>query len=198
MKKLIFFDFDGVIYQNFDISYELILMEFPDLAKEEYINWFSGNVYESINRYAGRQIEVLDEQYWSAYLNKMMSIQPFRGIAGVIEGFYKQGKILLIVSSSRTAEIKQILEKDNLHQYFTDILGADKGESKTAKIGSALKEYNCLPEETIIITDTSGDIEEAEKVGVKAIAVSWGYQSAKTLIKSNPLNIIHSANELVL
>lgn len=54
-----------------------------------------------------------------------------------------------------------------------------------------------LPQKTIFITDTLGDMREAEKCNVKCIAITGGYHEEETLRKGNPILITDSGKEII-
>ena len=47
------------------------------------------------------------------------------------------------------------------------------------------------------ITDTLGDIKEANKVGIESIGITWGYQDKAKLQKGNPKKIVDTPTELL-
>lgn len=99
-----------------------------------------------------------------------------------------------IVSSTITPPIHSYLEKNNLRHYFDSILGADVERSKVVKLQSVQELHP--NREMYFITDTLGDIREAEKVGIKSIAVTWGYHDKAMLEQGNPRAIVNTAEEL--
>ncbi len=105
--------------------------------------------------------------------------------------------ILSIVSSSRDNSIKIFLQKENINEYFSDILGTDIYSSKVVKIKSLLEKYSIQQQDAVLITDTLGDIKEAKECGVLSIGVLWGLHEKKTLEKGNPAKIIDSPLDLL-
>lgn len=59
------------------------------------------------------------------------------------------------------------------------------------------KDFDFKKDECIFITDTLGDILEANEVGIGTIAVDFGYHERKRLEKGNPLKIISKFEELI-
>ena len=45
MKKLLIFDFDGVLEDTFDWNFRVARKRYANLDKEEYRGWFDGNIY---------------------------------------------------------------------------------------------------------------------------------------------------------
>ena len=71
-------------------------------------------------------------------------------------------------------------------KYFFDIWGNDAAESKVAKFQMIFKAHNSSPTNSVFITDTVGDIREAQSLSIPTIAVSWGYHSHELLEQENP------------
>jgi len=49
----------------------------------------------------------------------------------------------------------------------------------------------------IMVGDSVSDIHAAREASVKSIVVSWGHQSAETLIRAKPDTIVYSPQELL-
>ena len=104
--------------------------------------------------------------------------------------------IFTIVSSSSSSYIKNYLEKRDVFVSFSDILGSNFNLTKKDRINALLKKYNIKTEDAVYITDTVGDISEADECGVKSIAVTWGFHDKETLEKGNPVAIIDDPRDL--
>ena len=75
--------------------------------------------------------------------------------------------------------------------------GLETHKLKTHKFRKVLDELNLKENECIFITDTLGDILEANEVGIPTIAVDFGYHERERLEKGNPLQIISNFEELI-
>lgn len=104
--------------------------------------------------------------------------------------------ILVVISSIVSDSIKQILDRENLVNYFNDILGNDVDKSKVVKIGMTLEKYKVSPNQCVFITDTLGDIREADYYSIPSVAVTWGFHEKKNLEKGNPIAIVEDPSLL--
>ncbi len=195
-KKFILFDFDGVIADSFAPAYETIKLIYTGLTEEDYRKGFEGN----INDWNGPLYSECrkDIDFFSEYIPRFKecaTIMPDvpQAIAELANKY-----TLIVISSTTTGPIKDFMEKYKLSGHFTEIMGNDIHESKVEKIKMVFDKYKIGPAESIFITDTLGDIKEAEKMGVKSIGVSWGFQSKDTLLKGNPLCIVEKPENLAL
>ena len=69
-------------------------------------------------------------------------------------------------------------------------------KSKKKKFRMTFEEYSLLPSECVFITDTLGDLLEANLLEVPTIAVTWGYHDETRLKYGKPHNIIHEFDDL--
>jgi phosphoglycolate phosphatase len=80
---------------------------------------------------------------------------------------------------------------------FSFLYGYETHKLKTHKFKKVLNDFNIREDECIFITDTLGDILEANEVGIDTIAVDFGYHERERLEKGKPKKIISSFNELI-
>jgi len=111
--------------------------------------------------------------------------------------FLSQKYILVIVSSSYSESINLFLKKENIKDYFSDVLGADIHRDKRIKIKSILDKYNIKSENAVFITDSLGDILEVNECKVNSIGVTWGIHDREILKKGNPAMIIDDPRDLL-
>ena len=60
----------------------------------------------------------------------------------------------------------------------------------------AMAETGAAPQSTIMIGDTSYDLEMAQRIDMPAIGVKWGVHPPETLSAFSPIAIVDSASEL--
>lgn len=196
MKNFILFDFDGVIADSFLPAYGVNKMICPHLTKEDYKKRFEGNIHDSnnweIHTEECRKDVDFDKEYIPKFKNEAILIPD---ITETIQKLY-ESYVLIIISSNITSVVQEFLDEHQLLKYFTLIMGNDIHKSKIEKIKIVLSKYNILAEQCVFITDTLGDIREAEKTKIGSIGVSWGYQDKKTLLLGNPYKIVDIPKEL--
>lgn len=196
-RQIILFDFDGVIVDSFEGAYEVNRSFEPSLTREEMKRRFEGNINESWAEANGRPLTDEDEKYFfDRYVPALMKSPIFRGILECIKNL-AENYILMVVSSSISSPIRKYLENRNAAQYFTEIMGNDIHRSKVEKIKMIFEKYGVGPGDCIFITDTLGDLREAEKAGVESIAVAWGFHDKETLSRGNPIALANKPEELI-
>lgn len=190
-KPLFLFDFDGVIVDSLKeatdaIGIFLSTFNIKPPAMEEIRRMYQKNIFESF-----KELGVPDDGYPKLYsIIKERSVKYeeriplYEGVVDLLESL--KDEVLYIVSSSSTRAMEKYLKKYSLDGYFKGVLGAESGTSKVEKIKSILSKEKAEISKTYFITDTTGDIKEGKIVGVKTIAVGWGYHHPEDLRAENP------------
>lgn len=98
--------------------------------------------------------------------------------------------------SRRGAE--RVLETHGLREHFISIRTADDGPGKPHPhmLQLAMGDCGAEPHETVMIGDTTYDIEMARAAGAGAIGVSWGYHEAEALHEAGAHVVIDGFGDL--
>ena len=193
--KILLFDFDGVITDTFEFCHGIENMRHP-LTQEEYRAMFEGNINEAIRQTHASAPERMQFDYFAFYTPELLKRQPYEGMREIIQTLAKTHE-LVIISSAISSSIDAFWTMGGLRQEFKEILGKDVEESKIKKIQDVLLRYHASPEEAVLVTDTLGDIREANKCAVRSIAVTWGFHPFETLQKGNPYQIIDRPDQII-
>lgn len=190
-KKIIFFDFDGVIIDSVGLSNDSYnkIWE-PALTREEYVSRFDGNINEAVIGAPIQNNDLRPEDYPGLYHSHVLEQDLFQKVPEAIREIHAKYPLLFIVSSSWTDGIQKYLQHHSLDSYFTRVLGTDVHPKKTVKMSGILEEYGVKPADAVMVTDTLGDIREAASISIGSIAVSWGFQDGAHLLKGNPHRLI--------
>lgn len=198
-KKIVFFDFDGVIADTFDIAFSIMRKEFSALSRPDYRKGFEININEAIKIWSAKGLaekKLPAKNFFDGYTPRLLRLSPIPGVPKAIRALSKN-HVLLIISSTISPSIRRFLAKFRLARYFNKIYGNEIQTSKVKKFRLALREFKARPDDCVFITDTLGDIKEAKKTGIKSLAVAWGYHPRKTLKKGAPLKILLKPAQLV-
>ena len=198
-KKIIFFDFGGVIADSFDIAFKVNKIIDPKIVSEkDYRKLFDGNIVDwAIKSTPKEELERIDREFWKRYIPQMKKVKIFPGMKKVITELTKT-HILLIISSTIISPIRDFLERNNIYSYFDNIVGNNFIDAnKTERMKMVFKKYKIEPKDCLFITDTLGDIKEASSLGVQSVGVAWGFQGKGNLLKGNPVSIAEKPKELL-
>ena len=197
--KLLLWDFDGVIVDTFKISHDILSTLGPGAITESQLRRiFDRNPYDSpeIKSRLPNHLSI-HTPFFKEYVPRLLTRSSIPGIKTVLKKLASTCP-LVIVSSTIDSAIATFLDQECLTPFFQKIYGVNTEKSKIKKIQKAMKDFNTAPEDTIFITDTLGDINEANQVGVRSIGVTWGYQKKSSLQKGNPIAIVDHPRELIV
>lgn len=202
MEKLFIFDFDGVVVDSLDVYENTVRQCLEEIGqpivrnREDFLELFEDNFYESLvkkgvdlNAFMAASADILVRVNFD-------EMKPFYNLIPVLEKL-QTNNILLIISSSGSQDIQNIMASFHLSDFFRDVLGSDAHLSKKEKILHALNKYPISSEQTYYIGDTAGDIKEAKTAGVNTIAVTWGWHTREKLAHAHPDYLIDSPDELL-
>src|SRR3989344_1233488 len=117
MKNVVLFDFDGVLVDSFEMSYQVALKFDPELTREQQKAFFDGNVYEEVERQTGKIItEEGDRAFYKEYIPQLMNLSPIQGISQVL-GELKDVYTLIVISSTISSPITEYFSKYDLAHY---------------------------------------------------------------------------------
>jgi phosphoglycolate phosphatase len=195
--RYVLFDFDGVIADSFKAGYDVTKFMCPHVSEEEYRRRFEGNIHDWEDPSGSHTAACrLDVDFFDEYVPLIRNeVRPFLSMPEAIAELAKTHR-LIVVSSTISDPIREFLEAHGLRKHFSWIMGADVHTSKVEKIKMVFEKYGVAPNECVFVTDTLGDIREAERAKVGTIGVSWGFQSAETLARGAPFRIIHTPRDL--
>jgi phosphoglycolate phosphatase len=101
-----------------------------------------------------------------------------------------------VITGNSSENVKAFLAAHQLERHIQAIYGVDSPGSKAEKISQAQSQFAANGEAVFMVGDSASDIRAAKEAGVKSIAVSWGHQSAETLIRAGPDYLVHSPQQL--
>src|SRR3989338_8198367 len=176
-KKVIIFDFDGVVIDSWELAYKMTLRKRPEITPEEHKGFFTGNIFKEVSKIPiTNHISDEEQEEWlkNTYHPAKLMLPMYEGIEKVIERLGKSYK-LFINSSASEASIREILERAKLDTYFEKIYGHEISKDKAEKFHMIMKECQVEPEECLLITDTVGDVLEAKHCSIPSLVVTYGY-----------------------
>jgi phosphoglycolate phosphatase len=116
-------------------------------------------------------------------------IPLFAGAADTIKTLNRRGYKLAVATGKSRRGLNLALEHTQLRNYFHATRTVDECFSKPhpQMLDELMDDLVVLPERTLMIGDTSYDLQMAKNAGVHAIGVSYGAQSADIWQELNPV-----------
>ncbi len=195
-NKIIIFDFDGVFVDDFDF-HKGHIEDFlgTNIDDKAFYNIHSGNVYEDDS--VGLELGNFDaKKYCQKIHDDLIRLPIVDGMNTTVGQAQKIGETF-IVSSGCEKNIRDFFENNEICTNVCSIYGVETNPSKEKKLEKILQESNVDKKNAIFITDTLGDIKEANAVGVASIAVTWGFQRVETLEQGAPFGFAHTPTQII-
>ena len=173
-SKLIMFDFDGVTADSLDDQSDAFVETLRahglhELAsRSRFLDFTESNWFETLAD-AGLPQQVAAEV--GDAFGALASPGLFPEMAEVIVRLAAAHPVI-IITSSRTADVEAILEEHGVRG-VAEVIGGDLEPSKTRKIRSVRRRFGeSLP--AWYVCDTVGDVIEARDAGAVTVGVAWG------------------------
>ncbi len=190
--KAVIFDFDGVIHNTFELAYRIHTQIHPGNTKEDFRSYFDRNLFMKIDKILDRKSQ---DRFRELEFEAFKNLKVEREIKEELEKLNEKYD-LHIISSNSNRNLKIYFENNGFTNIFREILTAEVHKSKVEKFRILFKKYNLNPCSCVFVTDTLGDVLEANKVGVKTIAVDFGFHERERLEKGNPFKIVSDFKDI--
>lgn len=134
------------------------------------------------------RVERLSEAYKAAFRARRLRpdhVEPlYDGVRTVLENLAaREGVALGIATGKSRRGLDAVLEREGLTDFFATVQTADTHPSKPhpSMVFAAMEETAAAPADTVMIGDTTYDIEMACSAGASAVGVGWGYHPESAL-----------------
>lgn len=202
MISALIFDFDGTIADTFDLSLQIgreILdsLKLHHLSEEAVVHFRNRPFRETIRnlKIPIHKIPRLLIRIRRGIHDHIDEIRPFDGIREVLRDLKSHTAFMGMVTSNSEENVNRFLER-------FDLCFFDAGSYSSAIRGKAsmmrrlIRKNKLAKESTVYIGDTTDDIDACRKVGIKAAAVTWGYNTREVLERSKPDYLIERVEDL--
>lgn len=146
-----------------------------------------------------QRTDQLVDAYKAVFIEQDQIPSPlFDGAADMLAALKANGKTLAVATGKARRGLDRAWANTNTRQYFTYSRTADDAESKPSAdmIIQLLTESGVAPHETVMIGDTTFDMQMARDAGIDRIGVSYGVHAALHLEAFDPQTIVRDIDEL--
>lgn len=192
MIKNIIFDLDGTISKSapgilnaFEYALEKMGKTY---SRDDLYKYIGPPLRDSFVKELGEESADKGVDYYRQYYFKkgIFETEIYDGIQELIEELYDCGFDIYLATSKGEESSKKILEYFGILKFFSYISGSsDDKNTKKKVIDHLLKENNLKSSESIMIGDRSYDIESANNLEIKTIAVAYGYGNNEEFEKAS-------------
>jgi phosphoglycolate phosphatase len=149
-------------------------------------------------------IEQLVEDYKSHYRASLVTEGHREGLyPGALETLHQlhamPDVVLGIATGKGLKGVDRLLELHGLTQHFVTLQTPDNNPSKPhpSMVLTAMREAGATPAQTIMIGDTTFDIEMGVAAKAKTIGVTWGYHEPRDLVAAGADVMIDRYDQMV-
>ena len=116
----------------------------------------------------------------------------------VIQALNASGWLLGVATGKSKRGLDAVFDTHEIGHHFVTVQTSDIGPGKPAPdmLYRALRETGVEARNTVMIGDTTFDMEMAVNAGVSAIGVSWGYHTDRDLLAAGARVIVHGFQDL--
>lgn len=130
----------------------------------------------------------------------METTTPYPGIPALLEQLTERGIRTAVASNKYQSAVERII-----HAYFPNIpFVAIEGQSELrpikpdpAILEEIIRHNGFSREHTLMIGDSSVDIETARRAGIRSVAVTWGFSPQEELMAASPDFIVETSDDIL-
>lgn len=208
MIKNIIFDLDGTISKSAPgilnaFEYALDKMG-KSYSRDDLYKYIGPPLRDSFVKELGEDLADQGADFYREYYFKkgLFETEIYDGIKDLIENLNSGSYKIFLATSKGEESSKKILDYFGILDYFSYVSGSENNKNiKKKVIDHLLKENNLKSSESIMIGDRYYDIEAANNLEIKTIAVTYGYGNKEefekaSCIANSPYEIINIIEKL--
>ena len=196
--RLVIFDVDGTLV---DSQAEILAamerafasVDLPMPAREAVLSIVGLSLAEAFARLCPAADQTMRDRLVEAYKDAFIGLRTenkemgplYPGALAALRQLQGQDHTLLAVATGKSRRgLDKVLERHDLTGVFHSEQVADHHPSKPhpSMILAALNETGVAPDRTVMLGDTTYDMDMARATGIKKIGVTWGYHAAEALL----------------
>ena len=210
--KLAIFDIDGTLVDSRAVITECMQEAFEQhgLSKPSYdvVRTIVGLSLETaIDKIAPRDIShddllVLVERYKTAFIQrreaKTLDEPLYTGAMDLLETLRADGWTMGVATGKSRRGLDAIIKTHGFDRFFDCHFCADDGPGKPhpSMIHANLNACGVLPQNAVMIGDTSFDMIMSKAAEVKAIGVTWGFHTSEEIAVGGADHLVDTMEEL--
>ena len=140
----------------------------------------------------------LGERYRHHYLQSQHDISLFEGVLPLLADLKSRHHWLAVATGKSRRGLDETLRHVELQGVFDGSRTADEtaGKPSPQMLFELMREFGVEPERTLMIGDTTHDLQMALNAGCASLAVSYGAHDPAAFAALQPLHVAHSVREL--
>ncbi len=204
---LIAFDWDGTLFDSTTLIVQCIQSACADLgiavpshADASYV--IGLGLHDALKHAApglpAEQYPALGQRYRHHYIARQHELVLFPGTLPMLQALKARNHLLAVATGKNRRGLDDALAHSQLGALFDATRTADEtaGKPHPLMLQQLMAQLGVPPERTLMIGDTTHDLQLAQNAGTARVAVSFGAHEPETFDKHTPLFIAHSTAEL--
>jgi phosphoglycolate phosphatase len=205
--KLLAFDWDGTLFDSTALIVQAIQNAVADagaaVPSKEQAAWVIGMGLQDAIAHIGRdipklKIPVVMARYLYHYSRLQDQVSLFDGTLDMLRDLKNQGFYLAVATGKSRRGLNEALAQADLKQFFDATRTADEtaGKPHPLMLQELMAELDVAADNTLMIGDTTHDLQLAVNAGTPSVAVSFGAHDSANFAPYSPLAIVHSTQQL--
>ena len=204
---LIAFDWDGTLYDSTAVIARCIQLAVADVGgtvpTDEAARYVIGMGLMQALAHAAPDVPPerypqLGERYRHHYMAHQNDLSLFDGVLPLLQGLRERHHWLAVATGKSRRGLDEVLHSVELKGMFDGSRTADEtaGKPHPLMLHELMREFGVEPGRTLMIGDTTHDLQMAVNAGCASVAVSYGAHEPDGFAALGPLAVAHSVAEL--
>ena len=204
---LIAFDWDGTLYDSTQIIVRCIQAAVTDVGGQapsnEQAAYVIGMALMPALAHAAPDVPkekypLLGERYRYHYALHHNDLSLFDGVMPLLQALHERQHLLAVATGKSRKGLDEALHQVALRGIFDASRTADEtaGKPDPRMLHELMAELGVTPERTLMIGDTTHDLQMANNAGCASVGVSYGAHGRSGLEDFHPRAVVHSVAEL--
>jgi len=140
----------------------------------------------------------LGARYRHHYIASQHELSLFPGTLEMLQALKSRQHWLAVATGKGRRGLDDALAHSQLKGLFDGTRTADETASKPdpMMLNELMREFGADPERTLMVGDTTHDLQLARNAGTPSVAVSFGAHEHEAFAEFGPLHVAHSTREL--
>ncbi len=204
---LIAFDWDGTLYDSTQIIVRCIQAAVTDVGgqtpSQAQAAYVIGMALMPALAHAAPDVPkekypLLGERYRHHYAQHHNDLSLFEGVLPLLQALHERQHLLAVATGKSRKGLDEALHQVALRGIFDASRTADEtaGKPDPRMLHELMTELGVVPERTLMIGDTTHDLQMANNAGCASVGVSYGAHGPSGLEDLRPRAVVHSVAEL--
>ena len=204
---LVVFDWDGTLFDSTALIVHSIQAACRDLGlpvpDDERASWVIGlslraAMAHAVPDVAPEQLPLMIERYRFHYIARQHDLTLFPGVLDMLHALKRRHHWLAVATGKSRAGLDDALHAVELRGVFDGTRTADETRPKPdpQMLHELIRQFGVDPDRTLMIGDTTHDLQLAANAGTPSVAVAYGAHPSSEFATHSPLLVAASVAEL--